>query len=45
VAKLQQHGPPRLCVGHCTGDRSFLALGAGLGDRVSLCRAGTILGF
>jgi 7,8-dihydropterin-6-yl-methyl-4-(beta-D-ribofuranosyl)aminobenzene 5'-phosphate synthase len=20
VAKLQQHGPPRLCVGHCTGD-------------------------
>ena len=37
VAKLQQHGPPRLCVGYCTGDRSFLGLMAGLGDRVSLC--------
>jgi 7,8-dihydropterin-6-yl-methyl-4-(beta-D-ribofuranosyl)aminobenzene 5'-phosphate synthase len=45
VAKLQQHGPPRLCVGHCTGDRSFLGLRAGLGDQVSLCQAGTVLEF
>jgi 7,8-dihydropterin-6-yl-methyl-4-(beta-D-ribofuranosyl)aminobenzene 5'-phosphate synthase len=43
VAELQQHGPPRLCVGHCTGDRSFLGIMAGLGERVSLCQAGTVL--
>ena len=45
VAMLRRHGPPRLSVGHCTGDRSLLALRAGLSDQVSLCRAGTVLEF
>lgn len=45
VDELRQYGPPRLCVGHCTGEGSFEALRAGLGERVSLCQPGTVLQF
>jgi 7,8-dihydropterin-6-yl-methyl-4-(beta-D-ribofuranosyl)aminobenzene 5'-phosphate synthase len=45
VGTLRQHGPPRLYVGHCTGERSYLALRAAFGGSVSLCQAGTVLQF
>ena len=45
VEKLRQHGPPRLYVGHCTGERGFLALRAAFAGSVSLCQAGTVLQF
>jgi 7,8-dihydropterin-6-yl-methyl-4-(beta-D-ribofuranosyl)aminobenzene 5'-phosphate synthase len=45
VEELKDYGPPRLWVGHCTGDRAFLALKAAFGDLVSLCPVGTVLRF
>ena len=43
IETLRGYGPPRLWVGHCTGDRSFLRLKAAFGDRVSLYHVGTEL--
>jgi 7,8-dihydropterin-6-yl-methyl-4-(beta-D-ribofuranosyl)aminobenzene 5'-phosphate synthase len=43
VEKLRDYGPPQLWIGHCTGDRAFLALKAAFGDLVSLCPVGTVL--
>lgn len=43
IETLQGYGPPRLWVGHCTGDRSFLRLKAAFGERVSLYLVGTEL--
>jgi 7,8-dihydropterin-6-yl-methyl-4-(beta-D-ribofuranosyl)aminobenzene 5'-phosphate synthase len=43
IETLRDYGPPRLWVGHCTGDRSFLRLKAAFGDRVSLYHVGTEL--
>jgi 7,8-dihydropterin-6-yl-methyl-4-(beta-D-ribofuranosyl)aminobenzene 5'-phosphate synthase len=45
VEELKGYGPPRLWVGHCTGDRAFLTLKAAFGDLVSLCPVGTVLVF
>jgi 7,8-dihydropterin-6-yl-methyl-4-(beta-D-ribofuranosyl)aminobenzene 5'-phosphate synthase len=43
IETLRGYGPPRLWVGHCTGDRSFLRLRAAFGDQVSLYHVGTEL--
>ena len=40
IETLQGYGPPRLWVGHCTGDRSFLRLKAAFGEQVSLYHVG-----
>jgi 7,8-dihydropterin-6-yl-methyl-4-(beta-D-ribofuranosyl)aminobenzene 5'-phosphate synthase len=45
VEEIQSYGPPQLWLGHCTGDRAFLALKAAFGDLVSLCPVGTVLEF
>lgn len=45
VVKLQDYGPPKLWVGHCTSERVFLALKAAFGDAVALCQTGTVLSF
>jgi 7,8-dihydropterin-6-yl-methyl-4-(beta-D-ribofuranosyl)aminobenzene 5'-phosphate synthase len=45
VEQLKGYGPPRLWIGHCTGDRAFLAFKAAFGDLVSLCPVGTLLEF
>jgi 7,8-dihydropterin-6-yl-methyl-4-(beta-D-ribofuranosyl)aminobenzene 5'-phosphate synthase len=45
VEVLAGYGPPRLWMGHCTGDRAFLTLRAAFGELVSLCPVGTVLEF
>jgi 7,8-dihydropterin-6-yl-methyl-4-(beta-D-ribofuranosyl)aminobenzene 5'-phosphate synthase len=45
VEALRSYGPPRLWLGHCTGDRAFLALKAAFGDLVALCPVGTVIEF
>lgn len=45
IEELPAYGPPRLWLGHCTGDRALLRLKAAFGDLVAPCRAGTVLRF
>jgi 7,8-dihydropterin-6-yl-methyl-4-(beta-D-ribofuranosyl)aminobenzene 5'-phosphate synthase len=45
IDELQRYGPPRLWVGHCTGQRAFKTLKAAFGELVSPCQTGTILDF
>jgi 7,8-dihydropterin-6-yl-methyl-4-(beta-D-ribofuranosyl)aminobenzene 5'-phosphate synthase len=45
VEELNGYGPPKLWMGHCTGDRAFLTLRAAFGDLVSLCPVGTVVDF
>ena len=43
VERLQEMGSPVLYPNHCTGQAAYVALARALGDRVSLCPAGTML--
>ena len=43
IKVLRQDGPPRLWLGHCTGQKAFRVLRAALGERVRPCRAGTVI--
>lgn len=45
VEGLRTYGPPQLGLGHCTGQRAYLALKVAFGDRVSPCLGGTVLSF
>jgi len=45
IEELRNYGPPQMFLGHCTGQRGFLALKAAFSDRVGICQAGTVLEF
>ena len=45
VDALRFYGPPRLCLGHCTGKRASRMLKGAFGDQVPPCQAGTVLHF
>ncbi len=45
VEELRNYGPPQMWLGHCTGQRAYLALKVVFGDRVSPCLGGTVLSF
>lgn len=45
VEELESYGPPQMHVGHCTGERAYLALKAAFGDAVSLYRVGSVFEF
>ncbi len=42
---FNQGQAPQLHLGHCTGERAFLALAQALGEQVQTCPAGTALSF
>ena len=45
VDGLRSYGPPQMWLGHCTGQRAYLALRVAFGDLVSPCLGGTELTF
>jgi 7,8-dihydropterin-6-yl-methyl-4-(beta-D-ribofuranosyl)aminobenzene 5'-phosphate synthase len=45
VEELRGYGPPRMWLGHCTGDRAQQVMGQAFGSDIQLCQAGTILRF
>jgi 7,8-dihydropterin-6-yl-methyl-4-(beta-D-ribofuranosyl)aminobenzene 5'-phosphate synthase len=45
VNELRSFGPPQMWLGHCTGQRAYLALKVAFGDVVAPCLGGTVLSF
>jgi 7,8-dihydropterin-6-yl-methyl-4-(beta-D-ribofuranosyl)aminobenzene 5'-phosphate synthase len=43
VEGLRTYGPPQMWLGHCTGQRAYLALKVAFGDRVLPCLGGMVL--